>query len=186
MNVTEYAGEIVAELGRTLSQVDAGAGEGLAGAIMDAKKILVAGVGRSGFSAKAFAMRLMHMGFDVYVVGETVTPNLEREDLLLVVSGSGETGSLVVMSRKARELGAKLATVTVRPEGTVGQMADLVIQIPAITPKVKGDGSLRTIQPMGSLFEQSVLLFLDAVILRLMELRGDSSDTMYTRHANLE
>ena len=186
MNVTEYAGAITAELGRTLEQVDADAGERLVEAILSAKKILVAGTGRSGYSAKAFAMRLMHMGFDVYVVGETVTPNLAPEDLLLVASGSGETGSLVVMSRKCRNIGAKLAAVTVRPESTVGQLADVVVQIPAITPKVKGDGSFHSIQPMGSLFEQSLLLFLDAVILRLMELRGDSSDTMYTRHANLE
>ena len=169
-----------------LSGIDAESGELLATAILGAKKILVAGAGRPGFAVKSFAMRLMHMGFDVYVVGETVTPNLESDDLLLVASGSGETGSLVVMSQKAKCLGAKLATVTVHPDGTVASLSDVVVRIPAPSPKASVVDAFRSIQSMGSLFEQSLLLYLDALILRLMELRGDNSDNMFTRHANLE
>ena len=186
MNTTQYTQIVTRELADTLAQVSAQDGERLTNLILDAKKILVAGAGRSGFAAKAFAMRLMHMGFDVYVCGETVTPNLEAEDLFLVASGSGETGSLVSMARKAKEIGAAIATVTTRPGGTIGQLADVAVEIPAPSPKVETGNGLRTIQPMGSLFEQSCLLFLDCVILRLMERRGDDSAHMYTRHANLE
>jgi 6-phospho-3-hexuloisomerase len=50
---------------------------------------------------KAFAMCLMQMGIDAYVVGETVTPNLEKEDLLIIGSGSGETKSLVPVADPA-------------------------------------------------------------------------------------
>ena len=185
MNTTEYALAIVGELWRTLKEVDAQACERLADAILGANKILVAGAGRSGFAVKAFAMRLMHMGLDAYVVGETVTPNLEADDLFLVASGSGETGSLVGMSRRAKQIGAKLATVTVSPEGTIAGLADNVIRIPAPTPKAAANG-FHSIQPMASLFEQSLLVTLDAVVLRLMERRGDDSDAMFTRHANLE
>ena len=186
MNTTEYAMSIVEELHRTLKGVDAEACERLVDTILCANKILVAGAGRSGFAAKAFAMRLMHMGLDAYVVGETVTPNLEADDLFLAASGSGETGSLVVMSRRAKQIGATLATVTTRPEGTIAGLADIVIQIPAPTPKAAMTGDFHSIQPMGSLFEQSLLLCLDAVVLRLMERRGDDSDAMFIRHANLE
>lgn len=186
MNVTEYAKMITVELNRTLELVNAESGERLADAILDAGKILVAGAGRSGFAAKAFAMRLMHMGFDAYVVGETVTPNLEANDLFIVASGSGETGSLIIMSEKARKIGAKLATVTIRSEGSVGRLADIVVKIPAPTPKADVGNAFKSIQPMGSLFEQSLLLYLDAVILRLMEKQGNDSGTMFTRHANLE
>ena len=186
MNTTDYAMCIAEELQRTLKVIDPEAGERLADAILGAKKILVAGAGRSGFAVKSFAMRLMHMGFDAYVVGETVTPNLEADDLFLAASGSGETGSLVVMSRKAKQIGAKLVTVTACPEGSVAALADIVIHIPAPTPKAAMADTFRSIQPMGSLFEQSLLLYLDAVVLRLMERRGDDSDTMFTRHANLE
>ena len=186
MNTTEYAKKITEELAYTLGQVDPENGEKLTDAILSAGKILVAGAGRSGFAVKAFAMRLMHMGFNAYVVGETVTPNLEADDLFIVASGSGETGSMVVMSEKAKKIGAKLATVTIRPEGSVGRMADIVIRIPAPTPKVNVSGAFKSIQPLGSLFEQSLLLYLDAIVVRLMEKQGNDSDTMFTRHANLE
>lgn len=186
MNTTEYAEQIAQELAQTLAQVHAADGERLADAIMSAGKIFVAGAGRSGFAVRAFAMRLMHMGFTAYVVGETVTPNLEEQDLLLIASGSGETGSLVAIGKKAKKIGAKLAAVTIRPEGTIGAMADIVIRIPAPTPKAEVGAAFRSIQPMGSLFEQSLLLYLDAVILRLMEKQGKDSATMFLRHANLE
>ena len=186
MNVTEYSKEIVKELDRTLALVDAAGGEQITDAILSSGKVLVAGAGRTGFAAKAFAMRLMHLGIDAYVVGETVTPNIELGDLFFVASGSGETASLVVMSEKAKKIGAKVATVTIRPEGSIGKIADVVVKIPAPTPKAEADASFKSIQPMGSLFEQSLFLYLDAVIMRLMEKMVNDSDTMFTRHANLE
>ena len=88
MNTTEYSKEVLAELNRTLTNVSAEEGEKLAQLVLNAGKILVAGAGRSGFAVKAFAMRLMHMGFDAYVVNETVTPNIEPGDVLVVGSGS--------------------------------------------------------------------------------------------------
>ena len=186
MNTTEYSKEVLAELNRTLTNVSAEEGEKLAQLVLNAGKILVAGAGRSGFAVKAFAMRLMHMGFDAYVVNETVTPNIEPGDVLVVGSGSGETGSLVVMAQKAKKIGADLALVTIFPDSSIGKIADAVVRIPAPTPKVATDTGFKSIQPMGSLVEQSLLLFLDSVILRLMELQGNDSDTMFTRHANLE
>ncbi|MEE8886087.1 MAG: 6-phospho-3-hexuloisomerase [Eubacteriales bacterium] len=186
MNVTEYAGVVTKELTDTLAKVSPEEGEKLTDMILGAKKILLAGAGRSGFMAKAFTMRLMHMGFDAYVCGETVTPNLEKDDLFIVASGSGATGSLISMTEKAKAIGAPIATVTINPDSKIGQMADLAVKIPAPTPKAKVDKSFTSIQPMGSLFEQSTLLFFDSVILRLMEKKGMDSDHMFTRHANLE
>ena len=54
-------------------------------------------------------MRLMHLGFNVYVVGETVTPAVETDDLLIVISGSGETKSINEMSALAKAKGTRLA-----------------------------------------------------------------------------
>lgn len=155
----------------------------LVNGILEAKKIFVAGAGRSGFMAKSFAMRMMHVGLDPYVVGETVTPNLEKGDLFIVGSGSGETKSLVAMAEKAKSIGASVAAVTIVPKSSIGQLADIVIEIPAQT---KADTSNTSIQPMGSLFEQSLLLFYDSLILQIMEKRGMDSGNMYGRHANLE
>lgn len=187
MNTTQYyADKVLAELNGTLSQIDNAQADILASRILASKKVLVAGAGRSGFAVKAFAMRLMHMGFDAYVVGETVTPNLETEDLLLIGSGSGETGSLITMANKAKALKGGLALVTIFPDSSIGKLADITVRIPAPTPKAKTDNGLTSIQPMGSLFEQSLFLFLDIVILKLMGLKSKDSDTMFKRHANLE
>ncbi|REB05555.1 6-phospho-3-hexuloisomerase [Sporosarcina sp. BI001-red] len=184
MNATAYTQEILEELKRTLSLVNVEDSEKLVDAILRAKKIFVAGGGRSGFMAKAFVMRMMHIGLDAYVVGETVTPNLEEEDLFLVGSGSGETGSLVAMTEKAKSIGATIAAVTTNPTSTIGKLADHTIVIPA---QAKADSaSGKSIQPMGSLFEQALLLFYDALILSVMEKSGSHSNIMYGRHANLE
>jgi 6-phospho-3-hexuloisomerase len=186
MNVTEYAGLITGEIADTLGKVSPEDGEKLTDMILDAKKIFVAGAGRSGMAARAFAMRLMHMGFESYVCGETITPSLEAEDLFIVASGSGSTDSLVSMTQKAEKIGAQIATVTICPEGPIGRIADLAVEIPAPTPKARVKNKTVSVQPMGSLFEQCAFIFFDSVILRLMEKRGISSDKMFTRHANLE
>ena len=184
MNTTGYTNKILAELKRTIEHINDEEAEKLVEGILRAKKVFVAGGGRSGFMAKAFVMRMMHVGLDAYVVGETVTPNLEVDDIFIVGSGSGETQSLAAMTKKAKSIGATVVAVTINPDSTIGKLADIQIEIPA---QAKAEGaSGKSIQPMGSLFEQSLLLFYDAVILRFMERKGLSSDTMYGRHANLE
>ena len=44
----------------------------------------------------------------------------------------------------------------------------------------------RSVQPMGSLFEQSLLICLDYVILILMDKTQITAEEMFARHANLE
>src|SRR4051794_5903023 len=105
MNTIGYTGEILAELKQTMKRIDDGDAEKLVDGISRANKIFVAGGGRSGFMAKAFVMRMMHVGLDAYVVGETVTPSLEVDDIFIVGSGSGETQSLAAMTKKAKEIG---------------------------------------------------------------------------------
>lgn len=185
MTTVKYASEIVNELNRTINLISDDEAERLVDRILESKKVFVAGAGRSGFMAKSFVMRLMHMGLDAYVVGETVTPSVQEDDILIIASGSGETKSLVSMADRAKSLNAAVAVVTISPESTIGKLSDLAIKIPA-KPKAGADSDYKTIQPMGSLFEQTLLLFFDAVILRIMSKKGLESGVMYGRHANLE
>jgi 6-phospho-3-hexuloisomerase len=185
MTTVKYAAEIVKELNRTIDQLSEAEAEKLVDRILESKKVFVAGAGRSGFMAKSFVMRLMHMGLDAFVVGETVTPSLEEDDILIIASGSGETKSLVSMAEKAKAIKASVAVVTISPESTIGKLSDVAVKIPA-KPKAGADSDYKTIQPMGSLFEQTLLLFFDSVILRIMDKKGLESGVMYGRHANLE
>ena len=187
MDTREITAAILEELGQTLSQVDPEETEAMIDAILGAKRIFVAGAGRSLLMMRGFAMRLMHMGFQSYVVGETVTPAITREDLLLIGSGSGETDTLKVMAKKAKDLGAKLGLISIFPDSTIGQLADYVIRVKAAT--TKGTRStVKSIQPGANTFEQSLLLIGDALIIRIIsrcKISGENEKLMQ-RHANLE
>ncbi|RBW67907.1 6-phospho-3-hexuloisomerase [Bacillus taeanensis] len=185
MNTIHYLEEIIKELRYSLDLIADEEAEKLVHEILESNKVFAAGAGRSGFMAKSFAMRMMHMGIDAYVIGETVTPNFEKGDILIIGSGSGETKSLVSLAEKAKSIGGKIAVVTLSPESTIGKLADFTIKLPG-SPKDQSEGNYKTIQPMGSLFEQTLLLFYDAVILRFMEKKGLNTTKMYGRHANLE
>ena len=184
MDTKDYSKAILEELKKVMEQVSPDACTRLCGAITNAARVFVAGAGRSGLAAKAFAMRLMHLGCDAYVCGEMVTPSFRKGDLLLIVSGSGETASLTAMAAKAHAVGGALALVTVRAESSIGSMAEVIVPVPAPTPKA--DNAFHSVQPMGALFEQSCFLLLDAVVMELMEQLGQDEASMYARHANLE
>lgn len=186
MHYDELRCQVLSELSRTLSDISDESMQALSDLLIASKRVYIAGAGRSGLMARGFAMRLMHMGFSAYVVGEIVTPAIGAGDVLLIASGSGETGSLVNMAKKARSLGAKVALVTIFPESTIGQLADVALKIPAPTPKSDLENTAASIQPMGSLFEQSLMLTFDILVLIIMEKLGKTSDEMFRLHANLE
>lgn len=186
MNNKEYANIVIDELTHTLTSIDETNADQFVNLIMQAEEVYCAGAGRSGFQVKGFAMRLMHMGVHSYVVGETCTPNISDNGLLVICSGSGETKSLVNHATKAKEMGAKIALITINPESSIAKMADVVIEISAPSPKSAKAGDIKSIQPMGSLFEQSEGIFMDISIMMLMEKKGLDSDTMFGRHANME
>ena len=79
-----------------------------------------------------------------------------------------------------------IALITINPDSAIGKMADVVIEIPAVSPKSDVQGAVKSIQPMGSLFEQSEGIYMDIVIMMLMEKLGLDSNTMFGRHANME
>lgn len=186
MNNRDYASVVLNELHHTLSRIDIQRANEFVELVDQAQEVFCAGAGRSGFQVKGFAMRLMHMGISSYVVGETCTPNIRENGLLVICSGSGETKSLVNHANKAKEVGAKIALITINPESTIARLADVVVEISATSPKSAKQGDIKSIQPMGSLFEQSEGIFMDISIMMLMEKRNLDSDTMFGRHANME
>lgn len=185
MKTTEFLQAIIKELHQSADLISDEEAEKLADNILASEKVFVAGAGRSGFMAKSFVMRMMHMGIDAYVLGETVTPAFEANDMLIIGSGSGETKSLVTIAEKARDIGGTIAAVTLVPDSAIGKLADFTVKLPGAS-KDRTNSDYHTIQPMGSLYEQTLLLFYDAVILRFMEKKGLDTNKMYGKHANLE
>lgn len=155
--------------------------------IANSPAIYAAGAGRSGLLIRAFAMRLMHLGKKVYVLGDTTTPHTMPGDLLLIGSGSGETKSLVSAAEKAKTAKMRIALTTIDSFSTIAKLADTVIVLPGASQKVQNnEEKITSIQPMGSSFEQLSLLVYDAVIMSLMDKMSQSNDSMFKRHANIE
>jgi len=162
--------------------------------IQEADKVFVYGAGRSGLVGKAFSMRLMHLGVNVYVVGDVITPGIEKNDVLIVVSGSGETTIPVNSAKIAKEAGARIIGLTTYPNSSLGKAADLTVKIEGRT-KIEGEkdfflrqikGEHYTLAPLGTLFEISVLIFLDALIVEMMTRMGKSEADLRSRHATIE
>ena len=155
--------------------------------ISKARRVFLIGAGRSGLCIRGCAMRLMHMGKTVHVVGDVTTPAIGEGDLLIVGSGSGTTASLVTAAQKAKQLGARILLITINPASLIGRLADAVVRVPAPSPKaVEAEATIRSVQPMGSLFEQCLFLVLDVLVMLQMHEHSVSSEDMFVRHANLE
>lgn len=158
------------------------------------KKVLVVGAGRSGLVGKAFAMRLMHLGFNVHVLGETINPHIGVGDVVIVISGSGSTTLPVTVSKMAKSLGAQVLAVTSQPESPIGVTADLRVDIPGrerIMVEVEYHsrqlrGEHESLAPMGTMFEDTCMIFLDSVIAELMADLGLTEEAMKRRHATIE
>jgi len=182
----EQALETVAqEIARVVGEVDPAEVGALVEALVRPRQVFVTGQGRSGLVARAFAMRLAQAGLRAYVAGDPTTGPIGAGDLLVVASGSGETASSVTAACTAQGAGAQVALLTIRADSSIGEMADLVVRIPAPSPKA-GPTGWHSAQPLGSLFEQALLAVLDAAVLALMDRLGETPDSMFARHANLE
>ncbi|HEY7985389.1 MAG TPA: 6-phospho-3-hexuloisomerase [Methylophilaceae bacterium] len=148
-----------------------------------ANRIFVSGVGRSGLVSKFFAMRLMHTGHKVYIVGETTTTSIKSGDLFIVISGSGGTETLLPLMRRARDLGAEVIVISMKKKSPMADIADQVFALGA-----GSEYSFITTEgmPMGTVFELSALIFLESIIARIVHENGITEEQMRAIHANLE
>lgn len=164
--------------------------------ILNAKRVYVMGAGRSGLVAKAFAMRLMHLGFQAYVVGETITPSFKQGDLMVVFSGSGRTKTIADIAETAKEIGGNIALITSDKESRIGRIADAVVVIEHHRDEVPDNGAEfeirqmlgdhKSFAPLGTLFETAAMVFADAIVSRLMEITKTDETELRNRHTNIE
>lgn len=152
--------------------------------LQDANRIFVIGAGRSGLMMKAAAMRLMHLGLTVHVVGETTTPAILKGDVLLAASGSGTTSTIVKAAEKAHAAGAVVASLSTTASSPLAAVSRLVLLIPA-AQKQDFQGAISR-QYAGSLFEQSVLIITDALFQAMWKLTDAPAEEVWKRHANME
>lgn len=178
---TTHRHMILDKISSILSATENSYYEKLTDMLDNASRIFVAGAGRSGLVCKFFAMRLVHSGYDTSVVGEVVTPSIKSGDLLVVISGSGETEQLIAFTKRAKAEGGKILLISSKASSTIGDMADAVFQIGRTDQYGKVVG-----MPMGTVFELSTLSFLESAISHIIHEKGIAEEVMRSRHANLE
>jgi len=190
MGVSDKVSVVLRELCSNQKRLDDAQLDRLVEAVLGSRHIFIAGTGRSGLAMRAFANRLGHLGFEVSVIGEISSPHSKEGDLVIIGSGSGETDSLVALARKAVRNRVRVALLTIGENSTIAELADPVVTLPGVTPKrTQGEREadpVVSVQPMGSAFEQMLFLVCDSIVLELMDRTGQTSDTMFARHADLE
>jgi 6-phospho-3-hexuloisomerase len=177
---------IIQEVGALAASVDAKSAETLVDMLLDARRIVAAGVGRSGYMMNAFAMRLAHLGLTAFAVSDAAAPPLRSGDLLVIGSASGETEAVVGYATMAKEAGARVAAITARRRSSLIKLADVAVVLPAPARRGGGRGSMvASAQPVGSLFEQGLFLVAEAIVTALMARRGLTPRDLLARHTNL-
>jgi 6-phospho-3-hexuloisomerase len=160
----------------------------------EGNRIFVMGAGRSGLVAKSFAMRLMHIGYPVYVVGEIVTPAVTAGDVVVAISGSGNTRTIFEFGEICKKLNVKLITVTSNKDSSLGRISDLLVIIDSISRldynkeymERQLSGNHQSMTPMGTIFELTTAVFLDSFIAKLMVEKGVDEAALKKRHTVLE
>jgi len=152
--------------------------EDMVTSILESPTIFVYGVGRSGLVGKAFAMRLVQMGFRTFFIGETITPIVKEGDLVIVISNTGQTMSAVQTANISGRVGAKIIAVTGNPQSKLGHAADTIIHI-----KLADDRNRADYAPLGTLFEDAAMILLDSIVAVIMKRTGQTEKDMKERHA---
>ncbi len=154
--------------------------------LIKSKTLFVTGQGRSGLISESFAMRLMQLGIETYHIGDSITPSISKGNLLIAISGSGKTKITNILIKKAKKNGGKIVLITskkTQKEKEEFKYIDLFIEINA---KTKKEYNKKSIEPLGTLFEQSSLVYLDSLIIMLMNKLNIKEKDLGKKHANLE
>jgi 6-phospho-3-hexuloisomerase len=185
LTIQEKINSILEENRRLLQSLSDEAVEDFISRIEAASSIFCSAQGRSGYVLRCFCMRLMHLGYRVYFCGETITPAIGKGDMLVVLSGSGETASTFDSMQIAKKRGAMIFGILGHLSTRIAPLADHSIHLPGTT-KLRRDSEPVSSQMAGSLFEQAAFIFLEAVVLALSQNRGEEMDGELRLHAVIE
>ena len=175
---------ITTELGATLALVPHAAIDAAVDTLRAAPRVFVAGEGRSGLVMRMLAVRLMHLGKQAFVIGETITPGIGAGNVLIACSGSGTTAVTCLLAESAAKIGARVIALTAQTDSRLAACAGLVVAIPA--PHKGNAREAGSRQYGASLFEQAALIVCDAIVYEMQHAIGASHDELWRRHANLE
>jgi arabinose-5-phosphate isomerase len=133
-------------------------------------RLIVSGMGKSGHIARKIAATLASTGTPAFFVHAADASHgdlgmITSDDVMLVLSWSGETEELRSLIDYSRRFAITLIAVTVSPESTLGQAADIVLALPPAR-----EACPHNLTPTTSAMMQLALG--DALAIALLESRG--------------
>jgi 6-phospho 3-hexuloisomerase len=170
------------KIGEILNKIDSEDIKSIKKLFLKSQRIFLYGAGRSGLVAKAFAIRLVHLGFQTFVIGETITAPVQKGDLVIIVSGSGETIPAVMTAEIAHNLNAHVVSITAKKKSDIAKYADITICIRSTCT----EEDRKKYAPLGTLFEASVWVLLDGLVADILDSKKETEEDMRARHATLE
>lgn len=176
----------LSELSSVMDGVDVLSVEKACSMIADAGVTLLYGCGREGLQMRGLAMRLYHLGVNASMVADMAAPPIGDGDLFIVSAGPGELSTVTALMQVAKRDGANILFFTATPEAAASKLADHVVYIPAQTMANDQDGTTRSVLPMGSIYEGSMFVLFEMMILQLQNLMDVNTSKMRTRHTNME
>ena len=143
-------------------------------------RVVVTGMGKSGHISRKIAATLASTGSQAFFVhpaeaGHGDLGMIARDDVILMISNSGETAELRAILDYAKRFDVKIIGLTSRAESTLGALSDVVLCLP----------EAREACPIGMAPTTSTLLQLamgDALALALLEDRGFNAAQFKTFH----
>jgi len=185
MDLQDWINTNILELNELTGGISCTLFEDLAELILNAHRIFVFGVGRTGYVMQMFAMRLMHLGLKAFVIPSPTTPSIREDDLLIVGSGSGSTPSVIEVVHRANSIGTLTASITLTDDSNLCKSVKR--NFPISCNKYEVASSLEeSMMPLGTIFEQSLLVLLDSLCIYIGKRLGQTESKMQSRHSNLE
>jgi arabinose-5-phosphate isomerase len=143
-------------------------------------RVIVTGMGKSGIICRKIAATLTSTGTPAQFLhpAEAIHGDLgviQRDDVVIALSHSGETDEILRLLETIRRLGAKLIVITGEPASTLAQAADV-----AIDCSVAEEACPLNLVPTAS--TTAALAIGDALAMTLLDEKGFGKDDFATLH----
>lgn len=143
-------------------------------------KVILIGIGKSGHISRKIAATMSSMGTPSFYVhpGEACHGDLgmiEGEDIVILISNSGETEEVINLLPSIRKIGAKIISISSDHKSTLAKNADYSVEI-----KVSKEACYMNIAPTSS--TTAVLVYGDALAICLAEQKGFKKDDFGVFH----
>jgi arabinose-5-phosphate isomerase len=143
-------------------------------------RVVVTGMGKSGHVSNKIAATLASTGTPAFFMHPAEASHgdlgmITSQDLLLAISYSGETAEVVTILPVVKRMGAKLISMTGNPKSTMGQAADVHLDI-----SVEEEACPLKLAPTAS--TTATLAMGDALAVALLEKRGFTAEDFARSH----